>query len=203
MNRFRLFALSFLFGLLSVSASATSLAPFSVDDRSDVQASLAELQKEQGDEKASEATLRKREKLLEDAAAKAPDAETAATFDAHRTDCYVALHELDKAEQMLGEREKQLPDDYNPPARLARVLLEGKKFALAETQVDRALALMTTGPRRVGILGLKARILAAQGKPTESVLREQLSVLRALPSPQRRPQAEADIEKQLAAPAKS
>lgn len=178
-------------------------APFSVDDRSDVQASLAELQKEQGDEKASEATLRKREKLLEDAAAKAPDAETAATFDAHRTDCYVALHELDKAEQMLGEREKQLPDDYNPPARLARVLLEGKKFALAETQVDRALALMTTGPRRVGILGLKARILAAQGKPTESVLREQLSVLRALPSPQRRPQAEADIEKQLAAPAKS
>jgi tetratricopeptide (TPR) repeat protein len=177
--------------------------PFSADDRSDVQASLAQLQKDAGDEQAAEATQRAREKLLEAAAARAPDVETAATFDAHRTDCYLALHELDKAEALLSQREKQLPADYNPPARLARVLLEEKKLPLAEAAVDRALALMTQGPRRVGILGLKVKILAAQGKPTEPVLREELSVLRALPSTQKRPQAEAEIEKQLAAPAKS
>jgi len=100
-------------------------------------------------------------------------------------------------------REKELPDDYNPPARLARVLLEDKKLPLAESQVDRALALMTQGPRRVGILGLKVKILAAQGKPTESVLREELAVLRGLPATQRRPQAEAEIEKQLGSAGKS
>ena len=177
--------------------------PFSADDRSDVQATLAGLQKDLGDEKGAEATLRLREKLLEEAAAKAPDVETAATFDAHRTDCYLQLHELEKAETLLGQREKELPADYNPPARLARVLLEDKKPALAEAEVDRALGLMTQGPRRVGILSLKAKILAAQNKPTEKVLREELETLRGLPKTMRRPQAEADLEKQIEAASKA
>jgi len=178
--------------------------PFSVDDRSDVQASLASLQSDTGDQAAAQATLRKRERLLEQAAAAAPDAETAATFDAHRTDCYVQLGELDKAEALLSQREKDLPADYNPPARLARVLLEAKKLAAAEGAVDRALARMTKGPRRVGILGLKAKILAAEGKPREAVLREELQVMHDLPATQRPSEAqiksvEAEIQKERAA----
>src|SRR5438105_8605298 len=123
-----------------------------------------------------------RAKLLEEAAARAPDATMASTFDAHRTDTYLYLGEPQKAEQLLAAREKEMPDDYNPPARLARVLLEEKKLAEAEATVDRALAKMTRGQRRVGILGLKIKILSAQGKPTDAVVKEQLEVLRERPA---------------------
>ena len=73
----------------------------------------------------------------------------------------------------------------------------GEKLPDAEAAVDRALAKMDRGQRRVGILGLKARILKAEGKPVAAVLREQLEVLRALPGPQRRPEMEAKIEREL------
>jgi len=46
-----------------------------------------------------------------------------------------------------------MPHDYNPPARLTRVLFEQKKLAEAEAAVDRALAKMDRGQRRVGVLG--------------------------------------------------
>ena len=180
------------------SLTASAAAPLSVDDRSDAYANLAELQDARGDHELAVATLKKRATLLEAAAQAAPDPTLAATFDAHRTDTYLALGEPGKAEELLSGREKQTPADYNPPARLARVLLEEKKLEPAEAAVDRALALMTQGPRRIGILALKARILAAQGKPRGPVLREELAVLRHLPKGQRRPEAEKKLQAELA-----
>jgi tetratricopeptide (TPR) repeat protein len=181
-----------------VSLTASNTAPLSVDDRSDAYANLAELQDARGDREGAVATMKKRAALLEAAAQAAPDPALAATFDAHRTDTYLALGEPRKAEEMLSAREKQMPADYNPPARLARVLLVEKKLEPAEAAVDRALALMTQGPRRIGILALKARILEAQGKPRGAVLREELAVLRRLPKAQRRPEAEKKLQAELA-----
>ena len=142
--------------------------------------------------------MRKRAAILEAAAARAPDATTAATFDAHRTESYLYLGELAKAETLLSGREKEMPNDYNPPARLARVLLEQKRAPEAEAAVNRALALMTEGPRKVGILGLKARILDAQGKDKAPVLREQLALMKSLPASQVNPESRQKVEKELA-----
>ena len=141
--------------------------------------------------------MRKRARVLEDAARAAPDATMASTFDAHRMETYLYLKEPAKAERLLAQREAEMPQDYNPPARLARVLFEEKKLPQAEAAVDRALAKMDRGQRRVGILGLKADILAAEGKSATAVLREQLEVLRSLPGTQRRPAMEAAIERKL------
>ena len=91
-----------------------------------------------------------------------------------------------------------MPNDYNPPARLARVLLEEKRAPEAEAAVNRALALMTQGPRRVGILGLKARILEAQGKDKTPVLREQVALMKTLPAHQVNPEMQQKVEKELA-----
>ena len=52
--------------------------------------------------------------------------------DAHRTETYLYLKQAPKAEHLLARREKEMPQDYNPPARLARVLLEEKKLTEAE-----------------------------------------------------------------------
>jgi tetratricopeptide (TPR) repeat protein len=177
--------------------AADEAAPLSVDDRSDALANLAELQGGQGDRAAAVATMRRRAALLEQAALSAPDPTLASTFDAHRTDTYLFLGEPQKAERMLEEREKQMPEDYNPPARLARVLFEQGKHGPAEAAVNRALARMTRGPRRIGILALKAKILKAEDKPRGEVLQEELDVLRALPRPQRRPSLEKQLEAEL------
>jgi tetratricopeptide (TPR) repeat protein len=174
-------------------------AALSVDDRSDLYANLADQLDELKRHDEAVAAMRKRASILEAAAAAAPDVATAATFDAHRTETYLYLGEASKAEALLAAREKEMPGDYNPPARLARVLLEEKRAAEAESAVDRALALMPQGPRKAGILGLKARILAAQGKDQAPVLREQLSLLKTLPSTQRQPETEQRVEAELKA----
>jgi len=174
-------------------------AALSVDDRSDVYASLAEQLDELKRHDEAVAVMRRRASLLEAAAASAPDVAAAATFDDHRMETYLYLGEAPKAEALLAAREKEMPGDYNPPARLARVLLEEKRAPEAEAAVNRALALMPQGPRKVGILGLKARILAAQGKDKAPVLSEQLALLRSLPSSQRQPEREKLIEAELKA----
>jgi tetratricopeptide (TPR) repeat protein len=181
------------------SLAADPKAQLSADDRSDIYASLADQLDELKRHDEAVAAMRKRAAVLESAAAKAPDVASAATFDAHRTDTYLYLGEPEKAEQLLGAREKEMPRDYNPPARLARVLLEEKRASEAEAAVNRALALMSQGPRKVGVLGLKARILEAQGKDKIPVLREQLALIRSLPATQRNPQAEEKLQKELAA----
>ena len=172
-------------------------APLAVDDRSDALANLAEMLDTAGRHDEALQTMQERAQLLEKAAASAPDATMASTFDPHRTDTYLYLKEPQKAEQLLARREKEMPSDYNPPARLARVLLEEKKLPEAEGAVDRALSMMPRSQRRIGILGLKAKILGAEGKPVDAVVREQLDVLRALPAPQRDPEQEARLEEQL------
>ncbi len=174
-------------------------AALSVDDRSDLYANLADQLDELKRHDEAVAAMRKRAAMLEAAAGVAPDVATAATFDAHRTETYLYLGELAKAEALLTAREKEMPADYNPPARLARVLLEEKRAPEAEAAVNRALALMPQGPRKVGILGLKARILEAQGKDRAPVLREQLALLRTLPGTQRQPEVEQRIEAELKA----
>jgi thiol-disulfide isomerase/thioredoxin len=172
-------------------------APLAADDRSDSLATLAELLDETGKHDEALAAMRERAQVLEKAAAAAPDATMASTFDPHRMDTYVYLGELPRAEELLTKREAEMPSDYNPPARLARVLLKEKKLAEAESAVDRALSKMDRGQRRVGILELKKQILEAQRKPAADVLREELEVLRGLPKTQRQPQREAELEAQL------
>jgi tetratricopeptide (TPR) repeat protein len=179
--------------------AADPKAALSADDRSSIYAALADHLDELKRHDEAVAAMRKRAAVLEAAAAKAPDVTTAATFDAHRTETYLYLGDLAKAEKLLAGREKEMPGDYNPPARLARVLLEQKRAPEAEAAVNRALALMTQGPRKVGILGLKARILEAQGKDKVPVLREQLALIKSLPSTQRNPETQEKVEKELAA----
>ena len=181
------------------SLAADPKAALSVDDRSGIYASLADRLDELKRHDEAIAAMRKRAAVLESAAAKAPDVATAASFDGERTETYEYLGELAKAEKLLAAREKELPSDYNPPARLARVLLEEKRAPEAEAAVNRALALMPQGPRKVGILGLKARILEAQGKDKAPVLREQLALIRSLPATQRNPETEQKVEAELKA----
>jgi tetratricopeptide (TPR) repeat protein len=180
------------------SLSRDRRAPLSVDDRSDVMASLIEMYDDSGRHKDALPLARKRVALLEEAARSAPDHTMASTFDAHRVDAYLYLHQPQKAEALLSAREREMSSDYNPPARLARVYFEEKKLPKAEAAVDRALHKMTRGQRQISVLGLKAKILAAEGKSTGDVMRERLAIFHELPQSQQNPDTEQSLAKAVA-----
>jgi tetratricopeptide (TPR) repeat protein len=87
---------------------------------------------------------------------------------------------------MLLESEKDLPDDYNPPARLAVAYLEMKKPDEALAASSRALPKIT-GPRRVRVLQTRSEIFAQKGDAAASreALQQALTYAESLPPGQR------------------
>ena len=68
---------------------------------------------------------------------------------------------------MLRESEKDLPDDYNPPARLAVAYIAMKNPDVALAASNRALP-KVSGPRRVRVLQTRSDIFAAKGDAAAS-----------------------------------
>jgi thioredoxin-like negative regulator of GroEL len=143
------------------------------DDRSALFEELVETKKEQGDEAGAKAMARTWASFLEQAAARAPNKEARAVFDPHRLSAYLAAGEPERAIPMLLESERAFPDDYNPPARLARAFLTMKRLDDAHAAIDRAAA-RVYGPRSLRVLGLAAEIAKARADvPGERAALEQ------------------------------
>ncbi|MBX3188090.1 MAG: thioredoxin family protein [Labilithrix sp.] len=132
-----------------------------VDDRSALYEELVETKKEKGDEAGAKAIARTWASFLEREAARAPNAEARAVFDAHRLGAYLAAGEPQRAVPMLQASERDFPDDYNPPARLARAYLTMGKLDEARAAVDRATA-RVYGPRSLRVFALAADVAKAR-----------------------------------------
>ncbi len=132
----------------------------SADDRADTLDALADIESDLGNKEGVRKAHEKRLAILEEAAKKAPTPAAAGAFDYARAGSYVALGRAEEAVRMLTEREKQLPDSYEPPARLASVLIALRRYPDALAAIDRALK-YAYGPRRLGYLGTKAQIQGA------------------------------------------
>jgi hypothetical protein len=100
--------------------------------------------------------------MLDARAAEAKTPAARAVFDAHRMLAYVALGDPARALPMLAESEKDFPDDYNAPARIARVDLALRRYDDAVVAANRALT-KGYGPRKLKIYLLLADILKAKG----------------------------------------
>ncbi|HEX3584277.1 MAG TPA: thiol reductase thioredoxin, partial [Thermoanaerobaculia bacterium] len=93
--------------------------PLSGDDRSGLYDSLVSAREAVKDE-AGAAKLRDEWiAFLEGEAAKAKTPEQRAVYDSFRLSLYIELKTPEKAIPMLEQSEKDFPNDYNPPARLA------------------------------------------------------------------------------------
>jgi tetratricopeptide (TPR) repeat protein len=137
-------------------------ADASVDDRADALDKLSTVLFALGDKAAAREAQERRLALMEAAARAAPSPEAAATHDYGRANAYVALGRPEEAIRMLEERERQLPESYDPPGRLARVLARLKRWQPALDAANRALK-NAYGPRRLGYLELKADIQRGMG----------------------------------------
>jgi thioredoxin-like negative regulator of GroEL len=158
----------------------------SVDDRADAWAQLAQARRAGGDPAGAKQADEARLSVLEAAARAARTPAEQAVYDYLRAGGYLALGRGDEAVAMLEERERQLPESYEPPARLAWVLHELGRDAEAKVAVERAIA-RAYGPRRLRYLRLKADILGRLGDDVGrlATLREELAAHEALPRGQR------------------
>jgi tetratricopeptide (TPR) repeat protein len=170
------------------------------DDRGDACGLLHEVDEQLGDAGGARHAYVLRLSVLGAAATGMPD-QVAATYDFARVESLLALGRAEEAIALLEARAQALPDDYNPPHQLARVYRELGRFNEGLAPVERALAL-AQGPRRAGILGVRADLLAGAGRKDEAraVLEEQLAAYRALPEGQKQPSREAAVAAKLAAP---
>jgi thiol-disulfide isomerase/thioredoxin len=132
------------------------------DDRSALFEELVETKKEQGDDAGARALAEAWASFLEREASGARTHQARAVFDPHRLSAYIAAGHPERAVAMLIESERDFPDDYNPPARLALAYLAAKRLDEAKAAIDRA-ASRVYGPRSLRVFALAADVARARG----------------------------------------
>lgn len=178
-------------------AAANKIA-MSADDRSGLYESLVDAREQTKDE-ASAHTLREEwAAFLEKEAAKAKTPDQRAVYDSHRLTVYLGLKQPEKAIAMLEESERDLPKDYNPPARLISAYRAAGRYDDALAASDRALKL-AYGPRKIGIYRNRAAVYLAKGDKASArkTMEDAIAFAESLPAEQRSDGMIASMKKQL------
>ncbi|NTX00141.1 co-chaperone YbbN [Myxococcus sp. CA040A] len=117
-------------------------------------------------------------RFLEEQATRARSAEERAALDSHRVMAVALLARPEAALSRLERSERELPEDYNPPARLATLHLMAGQHERALAASERALSL-AKGASRGTVLAGQARILSASGNraQAEALLTQALNEL--------------------------
>jgi len=137
-------------------------AALSPDDRVDALWSLVGLYDTLGQPDAARKTALETRALLDRAAAEAGSAAHAATFNMRRVDVYTYLGEGEALVPVLRANVDALPGEYDPPARLARLLLKLKRADEALAPAQAALS-RVQGPRTANLLKLLIEVQTARG----------------------------------------
>jgi tetratricopeptide (TPR) repeat protein len=169
------------------------------DDRSGLYEAMVEGRAELGDEAGSKALAAEWIAFLEGEAAKAPNPEARSVFDPHRMSAAMVLGDPMRAVPALEQSEKDLPGDYNPPARLAVLYRMLGRLDEALAANDRALA-KVQGARRLRVLSDRSTIQAARGEKDAAVktVEEAIAYAKSLPEAQVSSRQFEALEKKLA-----
>ena len=168
------------------------------DDRSGMYQTLIDAREDAKDEAGQHKLTEEWSEFLDGEAGRAKTPEQRTSLDPHRLMAYIALKEPEKAVPMLEQSERDLPQDYNPPARLALAYKAMGKFDDALAASDRALE-KAYGPRKVGILRTRAEIYQGMGKPQEAqtTLENAIAFVEGLPPEQRTEGMVASLKKKV------
>jgi tetratricopeptide (TPR) repeat protein/thiol-disulfide isomerase/thioredoxin len=164
--------------LLERAKDGVSLPGLGVDDRSSLYEAMVDL----SPDAEKQAWAQKWLAFLDGETAKAKTPAERAVYDPHRLLAMLAVGDPGRAVKMLQASERDLPDDYNGPARLAIAYQAMGRYDDALTACERALA-KVYGPRRVRIEATRADIYRQKGDlpAAKRVLEEALVAARALP----------------------
>jgi thiol-disulfide isomerase/thioredoxin len=175
-------------------------APLSVDDRSDAMMNLREALDALGQKDEAKAMAERQLAFLADAAAAAPDAWAASTYNWPRAEVHVWLGRGLELVPALEKSVADLPKEYDPPYRLAWVYMKSGEPAKARPWAEQAAGL-AYGARKVRLVGLLVEVAKAMGDAAgERAARTQLvQVLESLPPEQAQPDALTRARADLAA----
>jgi thioredoxin-like negative regulator of GroEL len=174
-------------------------ATMSIDDRSDALMYLRQTYDALGRKANARAIAERQRALLDEAAGKAEPRE-AMMYNWPRAEVYAYLDREPELVPALQTSVKDLPKEYDPPYRLAWLLLEAGKPDDARRYAEQAEAL-AYGPRKARVQGLLAQIHAKRGdRVAERAARTAVvATLEALPADARNPEAIAKAKEELAA----
>lgn len=172
--------------LVGQSRAALTLEGAMADDVSGLYESLVEERRSAHDPAGAEALALEWLGYLEKVAGQATTPAARAVFDAHRVSAALAAHHPERVIEALRQSEKDLPRDYNPPARLALVLEAQGKLDEGLAAIDRALVKCTEGPRKLRLHETRARLQEAKGDIAgrRKTLQEAVAWARRLPKAQ-------------------
>ena len=177
---------------------ADTSQPILADDRSDLDQYLVNALRDLGRPDEAKTLARSWATFLEERAAQATAPASRAVFDAHRLLAYVALGEPQRAVPMLEQSERDFPNDYDPPARLATAFLEQNRYDDALAAVKRALA-KAYGPRKLRLWSLEADVCVAKGdrQGARQALEDALAFAKTITLTREYPKLRDRLEKRL------
>ena len=155
------------------------------DDISGLYATLLGARKDADDKEGAKKVAAEWLAFLDAEAARATTPEGRAVYDSGRLNAALESGEPAHAIPMLEQSEKDLPQDYNPPARLAIALNELGRYDDALAATDRAMKLVY-GPRKIQIFVTKARIYDKKGdkESAKSAVKDAIAYAESLPKSQ-------------------
>lgn len=170
------------------------------DDRSGLYGLLLEARGAAGDDAGATRVASEWLTFLEGEAARATDPQARAVFDAHRLSAAIELEDPLRAVPALEQSQKDFPQDFNPPARLAVAYREAGRYDEALAAADRALALVY-GPRKIRVFSTRADILEKKGDlaGARATVEEAIRYGESLPKAQIGPRTLDALRKRVAA----
>lgn len=168
------------------------------DDRSGLYGALVDARDRQHDEVGGQARAVQWLDWLNAQAMGAPSVEARAALDGNRVAAAVRAGRPELALVAIEASERDLPADYNPPARLAIVLREMGRYDDALAASDRALA-KVYGPRTIRLWEDRATIFEKKGDPegAKGALQKGIEFAASLPPSERTKRAIERLEKRL------
>jgi len=170
------------------------------DDRSGLYQALVESRRAAGDQEGARSAAAGWWAFLEREGRRARTSEARASLDSARVLSAMSLGDPARALPALDRSARELPWDYNPPARRARVLLELGRLDEAGAAAREALE-KGYGPVKLRLYQLLARVLSARGDRAGegAALDEAIAYAEGLPPAQRREGVVAELRARRAA----
>jgi hypothetical protein len=146
-----------LAALEPLGVEALQITALGADDRAGLYESLVEARRARGDDAGARALAERWWSFLEGERKRGRTPEVRTALDSYRVGAALALGDPARALPALAASERELPRDYNPPARTARLLLELGRLDEARAAAQRALS-RAYGPRKLRVYQLAAQI---------------------------------------------